>query len=260
MIAVAAGAGLIAAPPGYTRFAAREATVVARNDAADGVRAALREVRTLHCWASTLPGAKAFQGRATAWAARLPQTAIDVVVRHARHGGLLAAITGDRFLTPGRAPWELAVSERLREAGVPTPAVIAYALYPAGPAFCRCDVATRQLPEGGDLPDLWRNADAPTRAAILVATGALLRALAAVRAVHPDLNAKNVYLARDGNSWRAYVLDVDRIGFLKPGDDRAGAKNRARLVRSLRKFRAKHGLRVSEDEVATLERLASAPE
>lgn len=246
----------VAAPSGYTRFTARDATVVARNDAASGVRAALANVRTLHCWASTLPGAKAFQGRATAWGARLPGTSIDVVVRHALHGGLFAALTGDRFLTPGRAPWELEVSERLREAGVPTPAVIAYALYPAGPGLCRCDVATKRLPEGGDLPDLWRDADTGTRTAMLVATGALLRALAAVSAVHPDLNAKNVYLARDKDAWRAYVLDVDRIRFLAPDSLAAAERNRARLVRSLRKFRNKHGLPVSEADIETLERLA----
>ncbi len=247
----------VATPSGYTRFAARDATVVARNDATSGVRAALTDVRTLHCWASTLPGAKAFQGRATAWGARLPNSSIDVVVRHALHGGFFAALTGDRFFSPGRAPWELAVSERLREAGVPTPAVIAYALYPAGPGLCRCDVATKRLPEGGDLPDLWRDADVATRAAILNATGTLLRSLAAVRAVHPDLNAKNVYLSSHKDTWRAYVLDVDRITFLSPGDTRAADRNRARLVRSLRKFRTKHGLPVSEEDVETLERLAS---
>lgn len=254
-----AAAGPVAAPPGYTRFESRGAVVVARNDAAPGVRAALGEVRTLHGWASTLPGATAFQGRGTAWGARLPQSAIDVVVRHARHGGLFAALTGDLFLWPGRAPWELEVSERLREAGVPTPAVIAYALYPAGPTLCRCDVATKRLPDGGDLPDLWRDADAPSRAAMLVATGALLRALAAVRAHHPDLNAKNVYLARDGNAWRAFVLDVDRIVLLGAGDARAGDRNRARLTRSLRKFRTKHGLAVSEHDIATVERLSRTP-
>jgi hypothetical protein len=246
----------VAAPSGYTRFTARDATIVARNDAASGVRAALTDVRTLHCWASTLPGAKAFQGRATAWGARLPNSSIDVVVRHALHGGFFAALTGDRFFVPGRAPWELAVSERLREAGVPTPAVIAYALYPAGPGLCRCDVATKRLPEGGDLPDLWRDATPETRNAMLVATAALLRSLAAVRAVHPDLNAKNVYLSCQKDVWRAYVLDVDRITFRAPGDDSAAERNRARIARSLRKFRHKHGLPVTEDDVTTLERLA----
>jgi hypothetical protein len=251
------GAG-VAAPPGYTRFDARDATVIARNDAVEGVRAALKDVRTLHCWASTLPGAKPFQGRATAWGARLPRTSLDVVVRHARHGGFFAALTGDRFVWPGRAPWELDVAERLREAGVPTPALIAYALYPAGPMLCRCDVATKRLPDGADFPELWAASDAIGRSAILDATATLLRALAAVRAHHPDLNAKNIYLARDGNTFRAFVLDVDRIGFLRSGDTSAGSRNLARLARSLRKFRTKHRLPVREEEIAALERMATS--
>lgn len=248
----------IAAPSGYTRFESRDAVIVARNDAVDGVREAMKDVRTLHCWASTLPGAKPFQGRATAWGARLPRTSLDVVVRHARHGGFFAALTGDRFFWPGRAPWELEVAERLREAGVPTPALIAYALYPAGPFFCRCDVATKRLPVGADFPELWAASDAVARGAILEATATLLRALAAVRAHHPDLNAKNIYVARDGNTHRAFVLDVDRIGFRRAGDTSAGPRNLARLVRSLRKFRAKHRLPVHDDEIAALERMAAS--
>lgn len=245
-----------AAPPGYTRLVVRDATVVARHDAVAGVEDALKETRTLHGWASTVPSAKAFQGRATAWGTTLPRGGPAVVVRHARHGGLFAPLTGDRFLWPGRAPWELEVSERLRAAGVMTPAVVAYALYPAGPGFCRCDVATARLPDGGDLPALWATADAASKDAMLTATAALVRALGLVNAQHEDLNAKNVYLVREGQGWRAYALDVDRVRFLPNGDARAAALNVARLLRSLRKSRQQFGLVVTDDEMSLLERRA----
>ncbi len=245
-----------ALPPGYARFEWKDATVVARTDAAGGIGEALQVCRTLHGWAATLPGARAYEGRATAWGARLPRTSIDVVVRHAQHGGLLATLTGDRFIHPGRAPWELHVSQRLRDAGVPTPEVVAYLLYPAGPGFCRCDVATRRLPEGADFPTLWAASDDEAREAILVATGKLLRALQDVGAHHPDLNARNIYLARDGSGWRAYVLDVDRVRFLPPGDARVGARNVARLRRSLRKLRDRGALSVPEPMIAALGRHA----
>lgn len=241
-----------AAPPGYTRFAVRDTTVVARTEYADGLRDAMREVRTLHCWASTVPGAKAFHGRATSWGARLPGTSVEVVVRHAHHGGLLAPITGDRFLWPGRAPWELTVSERLRAARVRTPRIAAYLLYPAGFGFCRGDVATERLPDGGDLPALWRDADAGAREKIITATAELVRALSAAGAHHEDLNAKNVYLTRGESAWRAYALDVDRVRFLAPGDARAAALNLARLVRSLRKARTQFGLEVPESVLSAL--------
>lgn len=248
-----------AAPPGYTRLALRDAVVIARHDAVLGVTEALKETRTLHCWAATVPGARAFQGRATAWGTTLPRGGPDVVVRHARHGGFFAQITGDRFLWPGRAPWELEVSERLRAAGVPTPAVVAYALYPAGPGFCRCDVATARLPDGGDLPLLWREAADPEREAMLTATAALVRALGLVSAQHEDLNAKNVYLAREGAGWRAFALDVDRVRFLPSGDTRAAALNLARLKRSLIKSRVRFGLEIADAQLETLTRRALGP-
>lgn len=245
-----------AAPPGYARLTVRDATVIARYDAVVGVEDALKDTRTLHGWASTVPSAKAFQGRATAWGATLPRGGPAVVVRHARHGGLLAALTGDRFLWPGRAPWELEVSERLRAAGIPTPAVVAYALYPAGPGFCRCDVATALLPEGADFPALWKQAKPSERDGILTATAALVRALGLVGAFHEDLNVKNLYFAHEGAAWRAYALDVDRVRFLPAGDPRAAELNYVRLARSLAKSRQQFGLAVSDDDVEILARRA----
>jgi hypothetical protein len=248
-----------AAPPGYTRFEVRDAMVVARTEYADGLRDAMREVRTLHCWASTVPGAKAYHGRATAWGARLPGTTVDIVVRHAHHGGLLAPITGDRFLWPGRAPWELSASERLRAAKVRTPRIAAYVLYPVGFGFCRGDVATERLPDGGDLPALWRDADGETQRNLVTATAELVRALSAASAHHEDLNAKNVYLTRGESGWRAYALDVDRVRFLAPGDDRAAALNLARLDRSLRKARTQFGLEIPETALDSLAEQVGAP-
>ena len=77
-----------------------------------------------------------------------------MVVRHSRHGGLLAPVTGDRFLAPTRAPQELATSLRLIDAGVSTPEIIAYAVYSAGGPFRRSDIATREVEGGRDLAAL----------------------------------------------------------------------------------------------------------
>lgn len=246
----------VVAPPGYTRFALRDAIVVAREDVADGITEALRDVRTLHCWAATVPGARAYHGRATVWGTRLPASGLEIVVRHAQHGGMLASLTGDRFLMPSRAPWELEVSLRLRAAGVMTPELVAYVLYPAGPGLCRVDVATRRLPDGGDFPALWATADAAARDGMLAATAALVKALGDAGAHHADLNVKNVYLTREGAAWRAYALDVDRVRFFPGGDDRARQLTLARLVRSMEKSRTQFGLAIDDATVATLTRLA----
>lgn len=246
----------VVAPAGYERIELGETVVVARVTAVAGFRAAMSGAPTLHAWAATVPGAEAFQGRATAWGVRLPGTAIDVVVRHARRGGFLATLRGDRFVWPGRAPWELEASLRLQQAGVRTADVVGFALYPAGPGFCRCDVATRRLPVGAEFPKAWREAGPADREAQLVAVGTLLRDLRAAGARHADLNAKNLHLAREGARWHAWVLDIDRVSFRAPDDPEVGEQNLARLDRSLRKLRERHALELDDAALGRLARLA----
>ena len=248
----------VVAPTGYERLTIGDAIVVARTVAIEGVRTALSTASSLHTWAASEPGATAFHGRATAWGVRLPGSTLDVVVRHARHGGVLAAVRGDKYVWPGRAPWELAVSLRLQEVGVPTPDVVAYALYPAGRGFCRCDVVTRRLPDGADLPVAWQAGKAEERAALLVAVGVLLRDLRAAGAQHVDLNAKNLYVSREAGQWHAWVLDVDRVRFRRANDPSVGARNLARLDRSLRKRRERDALEISDAELARLAELVEA--
>lgn len=246
----------VVAPAGYERSSIGDAIVVARVAAATGFRSALESAPTLHEWAASVPGAEPFQGRTTAWGVRLPRGTIDVVIRHGRRGGLFAIVRGDRFVWPGRAPWELETSLRLQEAGVRTPDVIGYALYPAGPGFCRCDVVTRRLPVGAEFPAAWAGSDARARDEILAAVGTLLRDLRSAGARHADLNAKNLYLARDGGRWHAWVLDVDRVRFGTPDDADVGTQNLARLDRSIRKLRVRSALAVDDAALARLDTLA----
>lgn len=249
----------VAAPPGYERFAVGDATVVALREAVPGLREALGVCRTLHGWAATLPGATAHEGRATAWGARLPKSDIDMVVRHSRRGGLIAALTDDLFIHPSRAPWELTASLRLREARVATPEVVAYLLYPAAPGICRSDVATRRLPAGEDFPAAWRSVEGEgEHDRQLEAIAAALRDLRAVGAHHPDLNAKNIYLARQADgAWKAWILDLDRVRFLDATPAAAGPVNMARLRRSLLKWRRREGLVITDSQLAWLDAASS---
>lgn len=184
----------------------------------------------------------------------LPDGETRVVIRHSRHGGLLAPVTGDRFLPPTRAPHELRMALRLAEAHVPTPEVIAYATYPAGAMFRRSDVATREVVGGNDLGNvLARAGDGEARTKALGATAELLRALERAGARHPDLNVTNVLIvATDGLPPRALVLDVDRVVFGERGDVRIGAVNVRRLLRSARKLRANGRITISDEELSRL--------
>ena len=244
-------------PAGFERLLLGHAIAIARSDVAPHIRQALvgsDGVRiTLYEYAARHPSARPMQGRGTAYAVPLPQAPGSVVVRHNRHGGLLAPLTRDLFLAPTRAPQELEVSLALASAGVPTPEVLAYAVYPPGGLIQRCDVCSREIPRSRDLAQLLRYGSDDERAAALSSTARLIGALARAGARHHDLNAKNVLLT-DG---KAYVLDVDRVELgLEPRDALLG--NLARLQHSIRKWRDRFGARVSERDVAELETSARA--
>jgi hypothetical protein len=170
---------------------------------------------------------------------------------------MLAPITGDRFLSPTRAPRELRIAIRLAELGVRTPQIIAALTYAAGPLLRRSDVATREVAPSSDLAALLlRHTSGAERDAAITATGRLLATLTRAGARHPDLNLKNVLCERTPTGTRAWVLDVDRVVFQRPGDPRATRANFARLTRSVRSWRATRGLEMSDGELQTIEERA----
>lgn len=183
---------------------------------AAAVDAVLASGETLHGWAARAPNAKPLRGRDVAYATVLAN--VPVVVRHSRHGGLLAPLTQDLFLAPTRAPHELDVAIRLRAAGVPTPDIVAYATYTVIPGIERADVVTREI--------AGRELTSPEEAETLI------QAMSRAGAVHPDFNMRNVIV--DGGT--AYVLDIDTVYFLPPRDRRVDERNRSRLMRSAKKL------------------------
>jgi len=244
-------------PAGYVQFTVGTARVVCAEHLTDSLKAALA-AGTLYDYASRHSQARALAGRGTAYAVPLPGDTDRVVVRHNRHGGALASLTGDLFRSPTRAPLELSISERLRALDVPTPRVVAYVAYPAIAGFERADVATREVPDSHDLSVAMMGADARTRVAALHAAAALVAALVRAGARHHDLNVKNILLhtARGGET-KALVLDVDRVQLDIP-TAQALEGNLARLLRSARKWQSLHGARVTETELLEFASVARA--
>jgi 3-deoxy-D-manno-octulosonic acid kinase len=245
---------------GYLHRVVDKCRVVALDWAATAVMDALGS-GTLHEWASARPERNQMHGRGVIYAVELPTApATQVVVRRNRHGGLFQGVTGEYFLAPTRAPLELATALQLAAAGIPTPEVIAYAIYPAFGMFARSDVMTRRLPEGDDAPAAWSSAGTADRGSILIAIAQLLRALAQAGAWHADLNLKNIYIAGTGTGAEptAYLLDVDRVTF--PGGADISDRNFKRLARSIRKWRTRRGLDFDEESLAELALLAEVKE
>ena len=240
-------------PDGYERTEMHGAVAVALRTQLEAVRAALQS-GTLYDYAARHEEARSLSGRGIAYAVPLPG-GTRVVVRHNRHGGLLAPISRDRFFAPTRAPYELAASLRLAANDVPTPQIVAYAVYPAGPLLRRSDVASREVPDASDLATMLTGADATERKAALDASAKLIGTLSGCGARHHDLNVKNVLLARGSaraTGLTAYVLDVDRVEFGRPGDSRITEGNLDRFIRSARKWREIHGARVDDSDLVRI--------
>lgn len=245
-----------APPPGFVELTAAGARAVVAEADAESLRQAIQH-ETLYAYAARHPLATPLAGRGIAYAVPLPGNAARVVVRHNRHGGLLAPFTGDRFLPPTRAPRELAMWRRLRDQGVRTPEFVAYVTYPAGPLFRRADVATREVANAGDLSAHIMSPHAAVRRRALDATAGLVAQLSHSGARHHDLNVKNVLLVDDGGPMHALVLDIDRVEFQRNG--RAVLeRNLARLLRSARKWRDRYGAPVTESELSELAERARA--
>ena len=247
-----------ATPAGYVRVGVAPREAIVRQREASDVRAVLTTA-TLHDWASRVSGANLYTGRAPAFGVMLPSSGTRVVVRHARHGGLLAPITGDLFARAGRAPHELAMSARLVAASVPTPAFVGYAVYPVALGLSRIDVLVEEIAGARDLANVVR--DGGVTPPLVEATAHLLAALARAGARHDDLNLKNVLIGAapvpdgDTGATTAYAIDVDRVSLGHPRV-RAMEANVARLSRSARKWRRGRGLPFDDQQLAALARRA----
>ncbi len=227
-------------PSGYTQKMIRDATVVSHGATMRYFDDMLMEHRTLYRWAATHPEARSLQGRHVAYAVPLPGIDVSVVVRHSFHGGMLASLTRDVFITP-RAADELRISWTLRHVGIPTPRVLGYAVYPTlHGKLWRADVVTREISESSDLAKvLSSETEGFDQVKAIEATVTLLRRLARTWAYHPDLNVKNILIAPDDEGELiAYVIDVDTLRFAEKNSE---WMNVARLLRSARKWLDKEG-------------------
>ncbi|HEY4218827.1 MAG TPA: lipopolysaccharide kinase InaA family protein [Gemmatimonadaceae bacterium] len=246
------------APPGFVAFEAGEARIVCAPHVADAVREMLR-AGTLYDYARHDPDVRSLTGRIAVYALTLPGGSERAVVRRNHHGGLIGGLRSDLFLPPTRAPRELRTSEKLRAQGVPTPAMLGYAVYRAAGGFRRADIMTREVPHAVDLSTPLKSESAGERVRALSAAACLIRELNEAGARHHDLNVKNVLLEPSEDLVpKALVLDVDRVTFGRKGAD-VLEQNLARLLRSARKWQTVHGAHVTDaelDEFAALVRNA----
>jgi 3-deoxy-D-manno-octulosonic acid kinase len=172
----------------------------------------------------------------------------------------MSRILGDRYLLSRRIrPYhETRVSEEARRRGIPTPRVLAAALYPGG-LFYRGDLVTEFIPDSVELVDALFDTSrkgaggAAERMDALKEAGSLIRRLAAVGLQHRDLHAGNILLEWQGASPRSYLLDLDRCDIASGGRTVSARPMFLRLRRSLMKWERETAIRLTDGEWGTLE-------
>jgi len=174
-----------------------------------------------------------------------------VILRRYRHGGVLASLTGDRFLGRGRFMREFEVARAARAAGVPTPHVVAVG-WRTGVLATRGFLATIEIAEARDLLDLFaRPISRPKRHAAVRASALAVRALHDAGVRHADLHLKNLLVGEGGGEPGsvAWVIDLDRARRVEGSlPRRARIANLARLYRSVEKHR-RRGLHIDAGDV-----------
>lgn len=230
-------------PEGYESVDLHGVRAFAVAAAAAWLRDTLAAGATLAQWAAAHPGAERRAGRGDVHVVRAPAQGPDRrpswAVRHYWRGGAVAApLLSDRYLSVGepRPFRELTVSHEARRRGIPTPAVVAGAVYPAGIVH-RADLVTELVPDAVELAQVLFGPEAPERSVALAAlteAGRLIGRMAEAGLRHPDLNARNVLLTRTEAGPTAHVLDLDRCGIAR--DPLSPDPMLRRLERSLHKL------------------------
>jgi 3-deoxy-D-manno-octulosonic acid kinase len=136
------------------------------------------------------------------------------VLRHYRRGGLVAHISGDRYLWRGEQStrpfeeWQL--TYRLHRAGLPVPAPLA-ARYRHRGLIYTGDIITERVAVVGSLAECLRTGALSVLTWISI--GRCIRRFHDLGVCHRDLNAHNVLLSEEA----VYLIDFDRGELRRPG-------------------------------------------
>jgi len=249
--------------PGFQVVEHPGARVLARPEAVPWVRSVLESGQGLHAASAGDKAVLRLEGRDLVFVipAKIPRgegagSGDRWAVRHyARGGRFVSALLGDRYLRSGRVrPYhEVAASEAARDRGIPTPSVVAAAMYPAG-LFYRADLVTTFVSNASDLVEALFDTSrkgvggAAERMDVLRSAGELIRHMAEAGLRHRDIHARNILLRWEGAAPRPHLLDLDRCDVGPVGVPVSPTSMHQRLRRSLRKWEHRRGIHISDKE------------
>jgi tRNA A-37 threonylcarbamoyl transferase component Bud32 len=222
-------------PEEFTGFTVGRWNVVVREELGD----AFRSPEYADPERLAAAGDPCFRGRGRPCRVPLPGGGTGVL-RAYRHGGLLRAVTGRRFLGFPRPLIELTATETARRAGVRVPEALAAWYRFTGP-FHHGFLLTREIEGAIDLTTALTEGSTPK--GVFRALGVETRRMHDAGIWHADLHVKNVLITGD----RVTIIDFDRARALAADsrDDRIG--NLLRFDRSVEKL-GRSGVRVSSKD------------
>jgi hypothetical protein len=213
------------------------------------VKDAIASFATLYDYAAQHPERETIQGRTTVFV--VPGPGPDRwLVRRLSHGGLLAPLTGDRFLslrTP-RPFNELYQSLALRDHAIPTPEVTAAAVYSSGVIY-RGQVARLLVTDATDLAACLfgdSRLDEPQRREVMIAAGGLLASLFEAGVIHRDLNLRNVLVKWQDGTAEAHILDIEKCAIVQALSGRQRQRMLRRFRRSAKRFGDRTGQHLTD--------------
>src|SRR4030042_3712376 len=170
-----------------------------------------------------------------------------MVLRRYLHGGLLRAVTRDLYALGSRSFRELALTEEIRSAGIPTirpiGAVHQSSIFP----FYRAYLLTLEVPGARNLIQFFQDIGfhpvgevLALKRKIIRAAGRLVRQFHDSGLFHADLQLRNLLFADQ----RVLLIDFDRSCRVQNLSDKMRMKNLLRLNRSLDKWK-RQGLPVT---------------
>ncbi|MBN1295504.1 hypothetical protein JXA80_01910 [bacterium] len=225
--------------------------VICRPSMEDTLESIYTSNRTVYDWLMASGSARILRGRAPVLVG--PVGTEEIVVKHHVHGGLLAPITCDRFVSSARIISGMHAGDYLINHGIATPDWLFISWWRQGP-WIRCESGVTFVAQGVDAADrFFGKADRSGASGVLATArriGALVRHLHDIDFLHADANLMN-FLCRD--SGEIVLLDLDKCRVPSgPLPEIRKRWNLKRLFRSIRKQGIAHPVDLTESILSSV--------
>ncbi|MBI4208838.1 MAG: hypothetical protein HY538_03940 [Deltaproteobacteria bacterium] len=159
-------------------------------------------------------------------------------IRPYLRGGMIQYFSRDLFWGPNRRPFdELRISLQAYQNGVPTAEPIAGVVKKMWGGFYRGYWVSREIPHAQNLSKaLLTHPNATEKKEILQITASATRKMHDAGIFHADLHLGNIVLQKNGDSFKAYLIDFDRAKARNSLSDKDRMNNLIRFYRSVYKY------------------------